>query len=138
MKMRDPIFVFIALALSACQTTQTVVVQTVTTQVAGNNSDQFRTITLVRDPVTQPAPDTNPAEPFVPKPGEDIKSKKPNPKDLEAVSQYCETHATKVVNIKLSCSSTDQKKTCAASKMAEATYLSEYKHCLGTFGWKEY
>jgi len=136
--MRYAIFVFFALALSACQTTQTVVVQTVTTQVAGNNSEELRTITVVREPVTQPAPDTNPTKPIVPKPDEVIKSKKPNPKDLEAVSQYCETHATKVVNLKFNCSFTDQKKTCAASKMAEATYLSEYKHCLGTFGWKEY
>ena len=135
--MRYPIFVFFALALSACQTTQTVVVQTVTTQVAGNNSEEFRTITVVQDPITQPAPNTNPTKPL-PKPGEDVKSKKPNPKDLEAVSQYCETLATKVINLKFNCSSTDQKKTCAASKMAEATYLSEYKHCLRTFGWKEY
>lgn len=136
--MRYPIFAFFALALSACQTTQTVVVQTVTTQVAGNNSEELRTIKVVREPVSQPAPDTNPTKPIVLKPDEVIKSKKPNPKDLEAVSQYCEIHATKVVKLKFNCSSTDQKKTCVDSKMAEATYLSEYKHCLRTFGWKEY
>lgn len=130
--MRYPISVFFVLALSACQTTQTVVVQTVTTQVAGNNSTKSHTISVVRDTIAQPTPVTTPTKPASAKPG------KPNAKDLEAVSKYCEAHASKVVNLKFSCNSSDEKKTCAASKLAEATHLSEYKHCLGSFGWKEY
>jgi hypothetical protein len=137
--MRFSIFAFFALALSACQTTQTVIVQTVTTQIAGNSSSQSHTVKVVRDPVQQPAPAATSPRPVTAKPTETLaNSGKPNPKDLDAVSRYCDEQASKVVYLKFGCSSGDQKKTCGASKIAEATHLSEFKHCLETFGWKEY
>jgi len=135
--MRYTISVFLALALSACQTTQTVVVETVTTQIAGDNSTRSHTISVVRDTIAQPTLETTPDKSVYPEPVS-LKPGKPNPKDLEAVSKYCEAHASKVVNLKFDCRSKDEQNTCSASKLTEATHLSEYKHCLGTFGWKEY
>jgi len=134
--MRYPIIVACAFAISACQTTQTIIVQTVTTQVAGKSSSQSHTVNVIRDPIPQTAPSTTSPVKKLALPG--VSNGKPNPKNLDAVSKYCEEQASKVVYLKFRCSFEDQKKTCDASKMAEATHLSEFKHCLANFGWKEY
>ena len=111
--MRYPIIVACAFAISACQTTQTVIVQTATTQ----------TIEVVRDPVPRPAKGTVASTPKMPKPTEE--SGKPNPRDLDAVSKYCEQKASEIYD-KL-----------PKSEQYEKLRLMHFKGCLKTFGWRE-
>ena len=128
------------LILSACNSTQTVYVQTMATQTSNTQQASEVAIQVTRkgqspksvtEPVRTPVDEGAGSKP-------QFGSVSVNPKDLASVTQHCEIRAKKTVYMTLNCKTTDEKNICNKSKQGEKSYLSEVKHCLSQFGWNAY
>ena len=132
--MRYSICVILSLVLTACQTTQTVIVQSYTEQTAGQQKVNQTEITVVK--INEPQPSQNKGR--LDQPVDPTSSNKINEKNLTEVTNHCEKEAIAIMANELKCKSPYSTQKCLKSQRGEELYLSEFKRCLKKFGWKPY